>query len=76
VNEEKEHKMKWIKVKNKLPPYYKHILGIDERGFILQTRRFKKWDKHWIAENNEQTKWQYWCELPDIPTDVRKSYDA
>jgi len=66
--------MDWIKVSETLPPYETHIIGIDERGFILQTRRFKCWDRHWLGEDGIDPKWQYWCEVPKIPEDVRKSY--
>ncbi len=67
--------MEWKKIPKSLPPFDTHILGIDERGFIVQTRRFKKWDRHWVGENGEKPKWQYWCGLPETPEDTRRSYD-
>lgn len=67
--------IKWKNVKKILPPYETHILGIDDRGFIIQTRRFSKWDKHWLGENGNPPKWQYWAELPETPKNIRRSYD-
>ena len=68
--------MKWKKIPKSLPPYDTHILAIDERGFILQTRRFKAWDRHWTGENGKPPKWQYWTELLEVPKDVKRTYDA
>ena len=66
--------MNWKKIPKSLPPYETHILAIDERGFMMQTRRFKKWDRHWLGEDGKPPKWQYWTELPTAPEGIRRIY--
>lgn len=73
--------MKWKKIPNTLPPYDTHILAINENGFIVQTRRFKAWDAHWTGkradgeDGRDIIRWQYWCELPEVPKNIERSYD-
>ncbi|MDX1532816.1 MAG: hypothetical protein R3230_01265 [Nitrosopumilaceae archaeon] len=64
----------WVDVQCALPPYNVFVLGIDNRGYIIQTRRTKAWDCHWKGSKGFSPKWQYWCHMPDLPPDVKLSY--